>query len=311
MQKLVVRSIDRCAVGVKRFELVHPQGAALPAFTAGAHVDVTTPGGLVRPFSLCNDPAEVDRHVLAVLRESYGRGGSKAMHDKIAPGHLLQVSEPKNHFVLEEEGEHWTLVAGGIGATALVAMAYRLRRLGKSFDFHYCVRNEDRLAFRAELAAIAEPGRLHIHLTEGNAARRAPLSLLLAEPIANGFVYTCGPAGLMNAVKTATAAWPSDRVRFEQFKVEVPQDASAFEVELARSHRVVPVRETESILVALWRAGIKRPLSCEVGICGTCRTPYVAGDPDHKDHLLTPEEREREILICISRCRGRRLVLDI
>ncbi|WP_394839075.1 PDR/VanB family oxidoreductase [Pendulispora rubella] len=306
MPKLVVRAMTRCALGIKRFELVHPEGAALPAFTAGAHVDVTTPIGLVRPFSLCNDPAERHRYVLAVLRESQGRGGSKAMHDKIAPGHTLSVSEPKNDFPLEEEGEHWTLVAGGIGATPLVAMAYRLHALRRCFDFHYCARSREHLPFRAELEALVAPDRLHIHANE-----RAPLARLLAKPSKNAFVYCCGPPSLMGAVRSATADWSADRVRFEAFKVDVPEDATAFEVELARSGQIVPVRETESILVALWRAGITRPLSCEVGICGTCRTPYLEGEPEHKDTLLTPEERQRELLVCISRCRGRKLVLDI
>ena len=312
MRKLKVKSIRRSAAGIKEFELVDLDGKDLAPFTAGSHIEIAAPGGLIRPYSLCNDPAENHRYVVAVLRESHGRGVSKSMHDKVAPGHLLDVSEPKNHFQLDEaDDHHCVLLAGGIGATPLLAMAYRLRALGKPFEFHYCVRSTDRLAFRSELEAIVAPERLHLHVSNGQPERRIDIAQVLSNAGVAAQVYCCGPPSLISAVNGACANRPGIRFRYEQFKTEIPEDATAFEVELARSGKVVQIRDNESILVALWRAGCSRPFSCEVGICGTCRTPYLGGEPDHKDELLTMQERNSELLICVSRSRSPRLTLDV
>lgn len=311
MRKLKVKAIRRRSLAIKEFELVHPEGGSLSPFTAGSHVYVTAPGYIARPFSLCNDPAETHRYVLAVLREPHGRGGSKAMHDKVALGHLLDVSEPANEFPLDEASTgRIVLIAGGIGATPLLAMAYRLNALGRPFDIHYCVSARDRLAFLPDFQALIPASRLHLHISDGRPECRLNADRVV-EHIGEATIYCCGPPSLNTAVERACANQQGIRFRSEQFKAEVPDDATAFEVELGRSGRVVRVSNHESILVALWRAGYPRPFSCEVGICGACRTRYLAGDPEHKDHLLSAEERRDEVLICISRSRSCRLTLDI
>ena len=312
MRQLQVRSIEQPTYGIKLFELVAPSGERLLPFTAGAHVHITAPGGIARPYSLCGDPADRDRYVVAVLREPQGRGGSKALHDKVAVGHLLEVSEPRNDFALDlSEDRHCILIAGGIGATPLIAMAHQLHSEGRSFEVHYGARSTERLIFRDRLQALVAPERLHLYAGDGNVTRRMNAEIILQNADPTSIVYCCGPSSLLAAVKSACAAAPGVDLHFEQFKIETPQDASAFEVELARSGKRVPVRDNESILVALWRAGCARPFSCEVGICGACRTRYLAGDPEHRDSMLSAEERERELLICVSRSRSARLTLDI
>jgi len=307
--KVRVKSIDRRTHHVRLFELVDPDGGALPPFAAGAHVEIATPAGVARPYSLCSDPADRYRYVVAVLRESAGRGGSKAMHDRVAVGHVLDISEPRNHFALEEHGHHWRLIAGGIGATPLVAMAHRLRALGRSFDFHYCARSSDHLAFCDALAVLVEPDRLHLHVSD--LAGRFEAAHWLGPARDGQHVYCCGPQPLMDAVEAATADWPDGLVHLEQFKAEPAPESSDFEIELMRSGAVVPVKRTESILVALWKANHRVPSSCEIGICGTCRVGCLGGEPDHLDTHLSPQEREREILVCVSRSRSPRLQLDL
>lgn len=312
MQHVTVTEIQRPAIGIKRFELRPAgQGGLLP-FRAGDHIEIRTPDeGGTRAYSLCNDPADRDRYVVAVLRESFGRGGSKSMHDKVARGTVLEISDPRSAFPLDERGMHWTLIAGGIGATPLVSMAHRLHAMGAPFDFHYIASSERKLIFREELASVTLPGKLHLHVSEGDPRNRFDPAPWLRESRNGGQVYCCGPEGLMRAVSAAMPHWPEGSLHTETFKPAVPEDAISFEVELARSGAVIPVRKTETILVALWKAGYPRPLSCETGICGTCRTPYLAGEPDHRDEMLSESERRHEMLICVSRCRSKRLVLDI
>ncbi|HEV2570890.1 MAG TPA: PDR/VanB family oxidoreductase [Beijerinckiaceae bacterium] len=307
MREMVVAAVTRPVAGVRRFVLAAADGRPLPAIAPGDHIEVETPCGLLRPYSLCGDPAQRETYEIAVLREVQGRGGSRAMHDALAKGRRLRISEPRSLFPLRSGASFYRLIAGGIGATPLVAMAHHLVREKQRFDFHYCARNRESLVFWPELERLVPHGALHVHLSTGEDARRF---VPRADPPPEGCaVYCCGPLSLMEAVHTAySGLYP---VHSESFKPQVPDDATAFEVVLARSGRTVPVKADESILVALWRAGIERPLSCETGICGTCRTPWCGGEPEHRDSVLSAEERQREMLICVSRCRSKTLVLDI
>jgi vanillate O-demethylase ferredoxin subunit len=313
MHKVLVKTIGCEAKDIKTFELVDPAGSALPPFAAGAHIDVNLPGGLMRQYSLCNDPAETDHYVLAVLREAEGRGGSKAFHDEVAVGDTLEISAPQNNFPLDHRFLHYILIAGGIGVAPLLAMAYKLRSLGKTFDFHMCVRSADRLPFKADLEELVEPDRLHFHITNGDPSRRLDVETLLAEPVSAGMVYCCGPEGLIDAVGEATSAWHSHTVKFELFKPEELDGTDAwFDVKIASTGQLIRVGPRETILAALWKAGIKRAFSCELGICGTCRTPYSEGVPIHRDdNVLSLKEREKEMTICVSRCNSALLTLDI
>jgi|TARA_B100002003_G_C14092201_1_gene525343 vanillate O-demethylase ferredoxin subunit len=313
MIKVFVKSIGCEAKNIKTFELVDVSGSALPPFTAGAYIDVNLPGGFMRQYSLCNDPAETDRYLLAVFREAEGRGGSIAFHDKVALGDELEISAPQNNFPLDHRYMNYTMIAGGIGVAPLLAMAYKLRSLSKAFDFHMCVRSADQLPFKTELEELVEPDRLHFHITNGDPSRRLDVETLLAKPISAGQVYCCGPEELINAVGEATSSWHSHTVRFELFKPETLDGTDEeFDVKIASTGQVIRVGSRETILAALWKAGIKKPFSCELGICGTCRTPFIEGVPIHRDdNVLSLKEREKELTICVSRCKSPLLKIDI
>mgnify|MGYP001177541289 FL=1 len=313
MIKVLVKSIGCEAKDIKTFELVDASGSALPQFTAGAYVDVKLPGGLMRQYSLCNDPADTNRYLLAVFREAEGRGGSIAFHDKVAVGDQLNISQPKNNFPLDHRYMNYTLIAGGIGVAPLLSMAYKLRSLSKEFNFHMCVQSADQLPFKKELEELVEHNRLQFHVTNGDPARRLDVATLLAKPISAGVVYCCGPEGLINAVSEATTSWYSNTVRFELFKPEeLDGTDEEFDVKIASTGQVIKVGPKETILSALWKAGIEKEFSCELGICGICRTPFSEGVPIHRDdNVLSLKEREKELTICVSRCKSPLLTIDI
>lgn len=305
------------AEGICSFELVHAEGGVLPPFEAGAHVEVHLPGGVTRPYSLCNDPAQTQRYRIAVLRENASRGGSILLHEQVAEGDRLEIGAPRNLFALAPQAASHLLLAGGIGITPLLAMAQRLAAQGAPFDLHYCARSKARAAFVDEIERSAFAGQVRFHFSEGDAARRLDVAKLLAERKPGQHLYACGPAGFMSAVLDAAKAhgWPGDQVHREVFSAE-PVDTSndgAFEVELKSSGRVVAVPAGCSIIRALSDAGVFVPTSCEQGICGTCLTPVLSGTPDHRDQYLTDEERAagQLILPCCSRARSARLVLEL
>jgi vanillate O-demethylase ferredoxin subunit len=303
------------ADGICSLEL-HAQGdAPLPAFTAGAHIDVHLPNGLVRQYSLCNDPAETHRYLIAVLRDPASRGGSQAVHDQVHPGMTLSISPPRNHFPLAESAPHHVLLAGGIGITPLLSMAQRLEHIGASFELHHCARDAARTPFQSHLSQLGLGSRCQLHLDD----RDGPLDLVAllrnAPPLAH--LYVCGPQGFMEAVLSTARAqgWAEERLHREFFGATTPQAATsaAFELELGRGGRVIQVAAQQSALQALLAAGVDIPMSCEQGVCGTCLTRVLDGQPDHRDHYLTPEEQAAndQFLPCCSRSQSPRLVLDL
>jgi ferredoxin-NADP reductase len=312
--KLQLRSITRQAEDINTFELVDPAGAALPGFAAGAHIDVHVPGGMLRQYSLCNDPAERQRYVVAVLREAAGRGGSRAMHDKLRVGDIVETSAPRNNFPLDEKARRHVLIAGGIGITPLLAMVWRLSATGQDFVLHYCTRSPAKTAFRAELAEAERNGRVRYHHDGGDPKRGLDVAALLRKADPGTHVYCCGPAGLMAAVKSAAAHWPERQVHFEYFAPPAdqppPAAAGEFEVEIKSTGRVHAIAPDRSILATLREAGMILDSSCESGTCGTCKTPYLSGAPEHRDFVLGTDEQRDHIMICVSRAKGR-LVLDL
>jgi len=308
------------AVDIAHFELAAEDGGPLPAFSAGAHVDVHLPdaaGGLVRQYSLCNDPDETHRYLIAVLRDPASRGGSRAMHDAVVVGQRLQISAPKNHFPLAHGAERHLLLAGGIGVTPILCMAERLARIGADFRMHYCTRSRERTAFAGRIAASAFAGRVQHHFDDGPPEQQLTLAALLGTPRAGEHVYVCGPKGFMDAVLgTARAAgWPEAQLHFEFFGADVAPLAgdAGFEVQLASSGRIVPVPADRSVVQALAAAGVEVITSCEQGVCGTCLTRVLDGECDHRDQYLTPEEQAAndQFLPCCSRAKSTRLVLDL
>jgi vanillate O-demethylase ferredoxin subunit len=312
--KTLVRTITLEAQDILSFELAEPAGGDLPPFAAGAHIDVHVPGGFLRQFSLCNDPAERHRYVTAVLREPAGRGGSRAMHERVRVGDTLEISAPRSNFPLAEGAGRHLLIAGGIGITPLLAMVRRLARLGADFTLHYCTRSTERTAFRAALAEAERAGRVRYHHDGGDPRRGLDVGALLAPVEPATHVYCCGPAGLMAAVKAATAHWPTPQVHFEYFAPPSPDAAiaggAAFEVAIRSTGKVYPIAADRSILATLREAGLVLDSSCESGTCGTCKTRYLAGEPEHRDYVLSGEEQRDHVMICVSRAKGR-LVLDL
>jgi vanillate O-demethylase ferredoxin subunit len=301
---------------VKSVELVAAGGGALPAFTAGAHIDVALGNGETRSYSLLNPPTETGRYAIAVLRETDSRGGSTWVHDRLREGDVLQSSEPANNFPLNEAGERHLLIAGGIGITPLMSMSRRLAARGAEFTLHYCARSRAEAAFIDELEA-ALGLRLVAHFDGGDISRGLDVTALLKERPAAGHVYVCGPPGLIRAVREAAAHWPKGTVHYELFRgteadIAPRSGDQGFDVVLRRAGRTLHVPADQSILATLAAAGIKIKTLCKEGVCGTCRVGLIEGRADHRDEVLTDEERERHIQVCVSRALpGETLVLDL
>ena len=315
---LMVRAITYLARDILSFELVSPERAPLPAFSAGAHLDVHVPGGYIRQYSLCNDPTERHRYVIAVLRETHGRGGSEAMHQAVQAGSELVVSEPRNRFPLAANADRHILVAGGIGITPMMAMVAALRNENRDFELHYLTRSPERTAFREDLAALVETGQARIYHDDGDPSRQIDLAALIGPHEAGTHVYYCGPPGFMTAMETATERWPASAVHFERFNAP-PDGAPAadevaqgpFEIVLARTGETFTVEPGQSIVQVLRANGIEVDTSCEEGYCGTCMTRYLSGEPLHRDSVLDDEDRQQFVMICCAGCNSDRLELDL
>jgi vanillate O-demethylase ferredoxin subunit len=306
------------ADGICSYELVRVDGAPLPPFEAGAHIDVHVGDKLVRQYSLCNPPGETHRYQIGVLRDANSRGGSQAMHDHIDTGSTLTISAPKNHFALVD-ASRTLLFAGGIGITPILAMAETLAAKRASFEMHYSARSPERAAFRERLAAFNETlaGRVHFHYDSGAAAQKLDLAALLAAPDAGTHLYVCGPQGFIAHVLDSAKAlgWAPAQLHVEYFGAAALDTGGdrPFEVRLASSGRIVTVPAGTSALKALEAEGIAIPYSCEEGVCGTCLTRVLEGVPDHRDMYLTEEEQAAndQFTPCCSRAQTPLLVLDL
>jgi vanillate O-demethylase ferredoxin subunit len=298
------------------YELVALDGAPLPPFEAGAHIDVHLAGSLVRQYSLCNAPGETHRYQIGVLRDPASRGGSQAMHDHIETGSVLSISAPKNHFPLVD-AKRTLLFAGGIGITPILAMAEALDARGAAFELHYSARAPERAAFRERLGASPFAQQVRFHYDSGDAAQKLDLAALLARPDAGTHLYVCGPQGFIDHVlgSARERGWPAAQVHVEYFSA-VAVDTSgdrAFDVKLASSGRIVTVPAGKTVLEALAGQGVEIPYSCEEGVCGTCLTRVLEGVPEHRDLYLTEEEQAAndQFTPCCSRARTALLVLDL
>lgn len=324
MNKILPTTIDvrvtrrqTLALDIDLFELERADQSPLPQFTAGAHIDVYLPNGLVRQYSLCNAPGECHRYQIAVLKDAQSRGGSKAIHESVHVGALIPISAPKNHFPLVQRGTGSLLVAGGIGITPLLSMAEQLSRLSLPFDLHYCTRSEARTAFRERIASSSFSSRVRFYTDDAPAEERLDLDQLLSVPRPGTHVYTCGPRGFIDAVLSTAGSrgWPADQLHCEYFGAQSHTTGGddAFDIQLARSGRVVRVAPDQSAIVALAEAGVEVPYSCEQGVCGTCLVTVLEGEPDHRDSYLTPEEQTSNCLFlpCCSRAKSPRLVVDL
>ncbi|MFD5862009.1 PDR/VanB family oxidoreductase [Streptomyces chartreusis] len=291
--RVLVAAREEVAEGVVQLRL---EGHELPRWEPGAHLDLVLPSGLVRQYSLCGDPEDDSSYTVATRLVPDGRGGSREVHEQIRAGMELEVRGPRNRFPLVE-AESYVFVAGGIGITPVLPM---LRALpdGVEWRLLYCGRDRASMPF---LEDVEKLGRDRVTVVEGP----ADLDGFLADVPEGAAVYCCGPEGLMAAVEER---FP--RVRLERFAPRA-SGGGAFEVELRRSGRTLSVPADSTVLVAV-RAEFPNTLySCEQGFCGTCQQRVLEGEVDHRDELLTDAERADSMLICVSRARGDRLVLDM
>jgi vanillate monooxygenase ferredoxin subunit len=294
--------------------LASPNGDDLPPFSAGAHVDVEAAPGLIRQYSLCNNPHHRDHYEIAVLRDPASRGGSIAIHDRFREGDLIRVSEPRNHFALQPVDSEALLIAGGIGVTPLLCMAERLSSLGAQFVMHYCTRTLERTAFRNRIAETAFADRVLFHHDDGPQEQRLDPQALFAGAARNADAYVCGPPAFIDWVYAAAgkAGFPKDRIYREYFAAAANESEcgeTPFQLRIASTGDVIDVGANESAVAALARHGIEIPVSCEQGVCGTCVTRVIEGDPDHRDMLMI--DTNDEFTPCCSRAFSALLVLDL
>lgn len=314
MIDVVVKAVHPEAQDILSFELARPDGAPLPPFSAGAHIDVHLPDGAIRQYSLCNHPEERERYQIAVLLAPEGRGGSRGMHG-LAVGQTVRISEPRNLFPLENGATRSVLFAGGIGITPILCMAERLAHTGADFELHYFARSRVHAAFVERLENSPFAARVHLHFDDMEP--RADVSSMLAAPTAGDHLYVCGPTGFMTFVlETATAhGWDSSQLHREYFSAEPQAEGSqeGFEIQLASTGQVLPVPEGVTVIDVLREVGVEVPVSCEQGICGTCLTRVLEGEPDHRDLFLTEDEQAAndQFTPCCSRSKSARLVLDL
>lgn len=313
MEQIRMRVEKRRALtpGISEFTLVPVDDqVTLPGFDPGAHITVETPSGAMRRYSLVGDGTDPKQYIIAVKREPASRGGSVSMHDKAEEGTELNVEPPENDFPLTDVTKY-LLIAGGIGVTPIYAMARHLDKKGKELRIIYCTRSPEESAYLEELNKEFE-GRIIVHHDEGNPENSYDFWDDFLTPRAT-HVFCCGPKPFMEEVKAVSGHWPEGRIHFEDFKpVEVVrEDDKPFEVELSKSGKTLTVPEDRSILETLRDAGFQTSSSCESGTCGTCKTRLLSGDVDHRDMVLMDEEKEDFIMICVSRAKSGRLVLDL
>lgn len=312
-QNLRITCKEALAQDIILFELRHPEGADLPAFTPGAHLSVRTPGGLLRSYSLCGDSVQLGRYQIAVKRDATGRGGSISMADEVQVGDLLAVSAPRNAFELTPRASNYIFVAGGIGITPILAMMRHLKNIGgNNFKLYYCTRDAQSTAFLDELTGPEFAAHVKIHHDHGDIDQALDLWPVFEKP-GRAHVYCCGPRGLMDSVRDMTGHWPSGSIHFESFGVDAQTLATntPFTVRLAKSHAQVEVSAEQTLLEALRASGYRVPSSCESGTCGSCKTRLLDGQAEHRDMVLDAQEQDSHIMVCVSRARSAELVLDL
>ena len=316
MIDVVVVSRNNEAQGICTYELASTDGSALPAFSAGSHIDVHLPGGLIRQYSLCNHPDEQHRYLIGVLKDPASRGGSQSLHEQINSGDCLRISEPRNLFPLAHEARRSLLFAGGIGITPILCMAERLAHNGADFELHYCARSGERAAFVERLRNSSFADRVFMHFDEQpetamNAAQ------VLANPQPGTHLYVCGRGGFMQHVLDSARGqdWQEHALHREYFAA-APVDSSndgSFSVKVGSTGQVFDIPADKTVVQVLESHGIDIPMSCEQGVCGTCLTRVLEGVPDHRDMFLTEEEQacNDQFTPCCSRSKSPMLVLDI
>jgi ferredoxin-NADP reductase len=310
-----VTSIEPVARLTNLYSFRRPDGAPLPPYTPGAHIDVHLPEGVVRQFSLTVPASSLETYTVGVKRDAASRGGSRYIFDELKVGDTIKVSPPRNNFPLVEDAEHVVLIAGGIGITPIWCMAQRLIELKRSWQIYYSCQSRQDMAFLAQLQQL-DSKHVHLHFDDEAGGQFLDLAAIVGDTPANAHLYCCGPKPMLASFEAATAARPRPQVHVEYF---TPKDDAAaaptggFWVELARSGEEYFIPEGKKVLEVLFDAGVDVDYSCELGICGACETRVISGIPEHHDSILSEEEQasNEKVMICCCGCKTERLVLDL
>lgn len=311
--EIIARKVE--AQNIYSFELASANGDKLPPFSAGSHIDVHLPNGLVRQYSLYNNAHLDQSYKIAVLLAPESRGGAAAMH-QLQVGQVINVSQPRNLFPLCHEARKTLLFAGGIGITPILCMAERLAHIDADFELHYYSRSLEHAAFAEQLKNCSFAERVHLYF-DSDSTSKPDLAAMLANHSTDEHLFVCGPTGFMNYVlgTAADAGWAENQLHREYFANEAgPVDGNqAFEVILASTQQALHVPADKSILQILQDNNIDIPYSCEQGVCGTCLVRVLEGTPDHRDLYLSTKEKSAndQILTCCSRASSKNLVLDL
>ena len=309
--EVVLTGIRMAARDTNLYSFQRPDRSALPGAEPGAHIGVILPNGVERQYSLVHAAPDLSEYIVGVKRDANSRGGSIFMHDQLRVGSRIAILPPRNNFPLKQDAELVVLLAGGIGITPIYCMAKRLIAQGRAWELYYSCRSRMDTAFLDELSQYPQ---VHFHFDDEEAGRFLNVAGIVEKLPKNAHLYCCGPAPMLAAFEAATAHWPPEQVHVEYF---TPKFAAAQEggyvVELARSKRELTIPPGKSILHAVRDAGIQVPHSCEEGVCGACETRVISGIPDHRDTILTEQERKENatMMICCSGSKSPRLVLDI
>lgn len=302
---------------VRLFDLRPKASQKLTKFSAGAHIDVHTGNELTRQYSLCNHPDEQHRYVIAVALASDSKGGSRWLHEEVKEGDILSISLPRNHFPLADEPEHSVLIAGGIGITPILTMAYTLEQQGKSWELHFTARNEEQAPLLAEIKALqetAKSGLITTYYTRDSVPNRIDFNTIVNTASKDSNFYCCGPTNLLQSYSESLANLPAQQVHLEHFQSEnEAADEGGYTLVLARSGKELLVPEGKTVLQVLKENSVGVTYACAEGVCGSCEVPVISGLPDHRDMVLSDAEKSENatMMVCCSGSLSSRLVLDL
>ncbi|MBT2523483.1 PDR/VanB family oxidoreductase [Arthrobacter sp. ISL-28] len=307
---LRIATREVAAEGLITLDLERADGGRLPDSTPGAHIDVMLGNGLTRQYSLCGDPRDAHRYRVAVLREPDGRGGSASIHDELTVGSTVGLGGPRNNFAIVPSNRY-KFIAGGVGITPILPMIVAADQLGASWELLYLGRRRETMAFLDDLVRYGDRVTIHTSADSG----RADLAAWIGATDPDTKVFVCGPTGLLDEVEASTISWRTGWVRLERFQAArhpAPVRTAPFEIELARTGRLVTVNPDVTVAEAIRDAGATVLTSCGQGVCGTCEVSLLAGEADHRDAILDDSERQAQncMFVCLSRALTDRLVLD-
>ncbi|MCU4525693.1 PDR/VanB family oxidoreductase [Acinetobacter pittii] len=311
-----IKSIQDLTSNIRSYELVDQNGGDLPAFSAGSHIDVVLSNGLIRQYSIANCYLDKKRYLIGVLNDDSSRGGSSYIHHNFKEGDVIEINEPRNLFPVHENTNKAVLFAGGIGITPILSMAYFLKSENISFDFYYFTRSQESIAFK-DILQNEFSDQIHFHI-ENDPQQHLNVNEILNQVEVNKHLYVCGPNGFMDFIFDSALknGWQNEHLHKEYFSADPMiniEDNTEFSIKIASTGKLISVSADESVANALDKNGISIPLSCEQGICGSCLTNVLEGEPEHRDMFLTDEEQASNKLFtpCCSRSKTKILVLDL